>query len=44
VPSDLVQVILDYLTIFEYNGLLESECGILSMVCQKKVAKRSIIF
>ena len=35
-PSDLVQVILDYLTIFEYNGLLDSKCGILSLVCQKR--------
>ncbi len=43
-PSDLVQVILDYLTIFEYNGLLESQMGKLSSVCQKRWKNVSLFF
>eukprot|EP00835_Amoeboradix_gromovi_P006807 NODE_895_length_3353_cov_0.338045.p1 type:complete len:363 gc:universal NODE_895_length_3353_cov_0.338045:1821-733(-) len=43
-PSDLVQVILDYLTIFEYNGLLESHCGRLSLVCLKRWQNVRIFF
>eukprot|EP00834_Sanchytrium_tribonematis_P008422 NODE_984_length_2791_cov_0.439822.p1 type:complete len:348 gc:universal NODE_984_length_2791_cov_0.439822:734-1777(+) len=35
-PSDLVQIILNYLTIFEYDGLLNADIGKLSEGCKQR--------